>query len=171
MIKLKTHCLVKRDSKTNSARRMNGPFSDYAWGFAYEGMHETMYRMKDKDPSPPTARDDQLAAMWSTAYDAYQTTLRVFELNSSTVSRLQERLIEAREAENQAAEAEVLERLAAVEMTSEVAASVEARLQRQVEWLDEIDAEYDRRSWLNRDDTCTDPWAINQETVGWSEAL
>jgi len=148
---------------------MTSPFNDYAWGAAYEAMHETMYRMKDKDPSPSVARDEQLAVMWTTAYEAYQTTRRVSEMNAEIVSQLQEQLVTARENDDHEAEADLMQRLSDLEITAEDEAATAARLQRQIEWLEAIDAEYERRPWLSGD-TTVDGWEINQDAVGWSEA-
>jgi hypothetical protein len=146
---------------------MNGPFSYYAWGDAYETMHDTMYRTKNRDPSPSSVSDDQLAAMWERAYEAYQTTLGVWTTIAGTEKRLQERLAEAREADDRAAETDLLERLAAVMMTAEAETALEARLKRQVEWLETIDAEYERRPWLSA--ATADPWAIEGDVGIWSE--
>ena len=127
---------------------MSGPFENYAWGFAYESMHKTMLRMKDRDPHPMAARDEQLTAMWVRAYEAYKITLGIWEINIALRQRLQGTLYGAMAAGDVEAIAVLTKQLEGCDMTLEEEAAVEERLARNVETLEAIDVEFARRPWL-----------------------
>lgn len=127
---------------------MSGPFENYAWGFAYESMHKTMLRMKDRDPHPMAARDEQLTGMWSRAYEAYKTTLGIWEINSALKKRLQHKLQGATVAGDVETVAVLTKQLEGCDMTLEEEAAVEERLARNVETLEAIEEEFARRPWL-----------------------
>jgi len=127
---------------------MSGPFPNHAWGFAYESMHKTMLRMKDRDPHPTAAHDEQLTAMWRRAYEAYKTTLGIWEVNIALKRRLQGTLHGAMAAGDVEAIAVLTKQLEGCDMTLEEETAVEERLARNVETLEAIDAEFARRPWL-----------------------
>ena len=133
----------KRYRLKKKERVAYGPFFDYAWGRAYEDMHETMYRQRHNDCAPSAADDNKLVAMWEKAYEAYLTTCRSFDLIDETRDRLCRQLGELDECTESYEEkrADLLERIEGLEYTTEVEASMTARLDQKVQWLDEIDAE------------------------------
>jgi len=97
---------------------------------------------------PSAAGDDQLVGMWERAYEAYEMTLRTFDLTEQAQEGLRKRLAVAQETDDQKAITSIIERLENCEMSAEEHAAVEARLERNIEWLEEIDAEFARRPWL-----------------------
>lgn len=148
---------MKHDERSKKRYRLKkkervayGPFFDFAWGEAYERMHETMYRQRHQDCAPSAADDNKLVAMWEKAYDAYLTTCRSFDLMDETRDRLYLKLGELDECteDYEAKRADLLERIEGLEYTTEVEAAMTARLDQKVEWLETIDAEFARRSWL-----------------------
>jgi hypothetical protein len=138
-----------------------GPFFDYAWGEAYEQMHETMYRQRHQDCAPSAADDNKLVAMWEKAYDAYLMTCRSFDMIDDTRDRLQLRLGALNEftEDYEAKRAYLLERIEDLEYTTEMETAMTARLDQKVEWLETIDEEFARRPWLR------ERWAALQGSV------
>lgn len=140
----------KRYRLKKKERVAYGPFFDFAWGEAYERMHEIMYRQRHNDCAPSAADDNKLVAMWEKAYDAYLTTCRSFDLIDETRDRLYRQLGELDESTENYEEkrADLLERIEGLEYTTEVEAAMMARLDQKVQWLETIDEEFARRSWL-----------------------
>jgi hypothetical protein len=137
---------------------MNGPFSDYPWGDAYEVMRESMLRMSTKYPQPRYAQDDLLVHMWLDAWNKYNDVIAAYDSMDRFYAQTQDELevvrgkIEDGSADDATHErfTVLVERLNNIEPDDSDRAAMDKRVKIHQDELELIDEEFARRPWMTK---------------------